>query len=61
MKALIVLVGLVGLLASVGCIVEEEHHYRGGYYGGFYGEYPDHYYGRHYYNHPYDHRYYWDR
>ena len=67
MKILMSLLGLVTLLATAGCYVEEGHRYRGGYYGGFYGEYPErHYYRDGYYYHgyyhgPYDRDHYWYR
>ena len=65
MKTLIAIFGLATLLASVGCVVEDDHYHRGGYYGGYYGEYPHRYYGHQYYhyqNYPaYYHRYHWDR
>ena len=53
MRVILALIGLVIVLATRGCTIEERH-YRGGYYHGYYGEYPHRYYGHErYYPYPY--------
>jgi hypothetical protein len=60
MKIIIGLIGLATLLLTGGCIVEDGHHYRGGYIGVYGEEYPHRYYGE-YHHRPYDRDHYWDR
>ncbi len=68
MKLMIGLAGLLLLLATAGCEIEEAPY--GGTYGGYYGEYPysTYGYGTYYpypypyaYSYPYDRDHYWDR
>ena len=54
MKLIIYLTGLLAMLATSGCVIREEDHYRG---GGYDHHYYDH--GRDHYA-PYPYQYNWD-